>query len=353
MSLPVSPTSARRKPLYQPNGNDGENTGTASWLDAISGVMNDLLQSWGIIGAFKRRGWGTGGTRSTPSTPPPINRSSPNHEHIELSHLNIQCRKNVDGGGSSEESRIGSPADKVKRRYKRGYDRPPRHTFHEGSSPYSYLLTTLLIHSLKYGSGQSCLEPHCHLCMTQKPRTSNSKIENHSSVLLDSKQWKNLGPDHYAVFNRSISINTSCNNKNIIEQGLNSLPFGKDCSTTKERPLLFIQTSNPRALPSLENENIHPDFSCLDSSSLANITYASEIPITSSTSFRDSFVSFSETYKTTRTDQLESTTSSCKETDASDFLHTDTGTLTDFLTGRTCCTSSFFGDDSYESCTLT
>lgn len=56
--------------------------------------MGELLQSWGILSALRRRGWGTTGARSTPNTPPPFScSSSPSHEQIELSHLNIQVSK--------------------------------------------------------------------------------------------------------------------------------------------------------------------------------------------------------------------------------------------------------------------
>ena len=41
--------------------------------------------------------------------------------------------------------------------------RPNRHSYHEGSGPNSYLLTAVLIHSVKHSNNQPC-ESSCHIC---------------------------------------------------------------------------------------------------------------------------------------------------------------------------------------------
>ncbi|KAK4296959.1 hypothetical protein Pmani_030587 [Petrolisthes manimaculis] len=211
MSTPVTPTATRKRAFSQgPNsgssssvggGGDasesGSGTGSGGWLGALGGVFGEWLQGWGLLGVLRKKSGVPGGARSTPATPPTHSHpSTPSHEHIELRQLNFQCSEGVDGGGDgggggdgiggggSGPSEGCSPSvlsgEVLRRRLRPPHSlhhprRAPRHSYYEGSSPDSYLLTAVLIHSLKHGSGRVCQEPHCQLCSNRLGRDFTRK----------------------------------------------------------------------------------------------------------------------------------------------------------------------------------
>lgn len=207
--------------------------------------------------------------------------------------------------------------------------RPPRHSFHEGASPDSYMLTAFLIHSLKHGSGVACSEPHCHLCGGQKGTIlSHTKLEAHKNTLLNFKDWKKLNLDHAYV-------------QSICEENSNKSQHLKDSRRFVGHFQASRQHPRPTSLGFSEcSESGHYESPATD------VTFTPDfVPLPSS----DTFFSTCEADQHSFSDQ----TSSCKETEASLTFQTDSATLTDFMTGRPCCTSSFFGDVSYDSGTLT
>ncbi|XP_042870221.1 uncharacterized protein LOC122252045 [Penaeus japonicus] len=170
MSTPGTPTTQRKRPFSQANQNGETSDGTGGLLGALGEVVGEWLQGWGLLGALRKRSGAPGVARSTPATPPTHSHpSSPSHEHIELRQLSFQCREG-DGGSGEGGSRQLTPCEVVRRRHPLNIPRsprPPRHSYYEGSSPDSYLLTAVLIHSLKHGSGKVCQEPHCNVCITR------------------------------------------------------------------------------------------------------------------------------------------------------------------------------------------
>ncbi|XP_045112597.1 putative protein TPRXL [Portunus trituberculatus] len=175
MSTPVTPTASRKRAFNQTAGvTESTNEGTGgSWLGALGGVVGEWLQGWGLLGVLRRRS-GVGGVRSTPNTPPTHSQpTSPSHEHIELRQLNFQCGEKKGGGGGDREERGGGGGEEgvVMRRKGPRYPnlpqghlrRPTRHSYHEGSTPESYILTALLIHSLKHKPGSKCPDSNCPL----------------------------------------------------------------------------------------------------------------------------------------------------------------------------------------------
>ncbi|CAL4157546.1 unnamed protein product, partial [Meganyctiphanes norvegica] len=77
--------------------------------------------------------------------------------------LSLQCSEGGDGI-DDVNSKVFYGSDGVRRRHLKRNPKLPRHSYHEGLAPDSYLLTTVLIHSLKHGSGQRCNEPQCQFC---------------------------------------------------------------------------------------------------------------------------------------------------------------------------------------------
>ncbi|KAK8724611.1 hypothetical protein OTU49_011171, partial [Cherax quadricarinatus] len=207
MSTPASPTAARKREFSQGPSNGENNDNSGGWLGAIGGVVGEWLQGWGLLGVLRKKTGVPGGVRSTPATPPTHSHpSTPSHEHIELRQLNLQCRE---GGDGSEEggSRVLT-RDVVRRRHPFNHPRsprPPRHSYYEGSSPDSYLLTAVLIHSLKHGSGRMCREPHCHICTTRLSKNLNELCDDDSIITSQTEEDANDISFPDPIFNRSVS----------------------------------------------------------------------------------------------------------------------------------------------------
>ncbi|XP_047738004.1 uncharacterized protein LOC108667786 [Hyalella azteca] len=210
MSLPSTPIGVRRRSAAnnQASGWGGRESPTAgaagaSWLGQLGGIVGDILQGWGLLGALRKTstasnssrsspsyGWGSFGgvggglgaagglgCYSSPSSPLVANRNNglslSRGEHIELLPIGAQCV--ISAGGSDANAAtsdsLATSASVVKLRRRRPQScprhqgRPARHSYHEGSAASSYLLTSVLMHSLKHGVGQSCQkESNCHIC---------------------------------------------------------------------------------------------------------------------------------------------------------------------------------------------
>ncbi|KAG7163570.1 hypothetical protein Hamer_G002771 [Homarus americanus] len=232
MSTPVTPTAARKRAFSQgpPNGENNDSTG--GWLGAIGGVVGEWLQGWGLLGVLRKRSGAPGGARSTPATPPTHSHpSTPSHEHIELRQLNLQCREGGDGSDEGD-SRVLARCDVVRRRHPLNLPRsprPPRHSYYEGSTPDSYLLTAVLIHSLKHGSGKMCQEPHCHICTSKLSRNLSEICDTDSVTISQNEEDSELSFSD-PLYNRSISEERNEVTKHMEKNELNLLP-GLQCYT--------------------------------------------------------------------------------------------------------------------------
>ncbi|KAF2363847.1 hypothetical protein FHG87_005390 [Trinorchestia longiramus] len=206
MSLPATPTGSRRRHTgNQAGGWGGRESPTpggasAGWLGQLGGIVGDILQGWGLLGALRRSGngnksssspsygWGSFGgvgsglgavgglgCYSSPASPLVSTRGNSLHmsggEHIELLPLTGQCVSSAEAGAKAAASRASlsdASTSVVKLRHEscpKHRSRRARHSYHEGSTANSYLLTAVLMHSLKHGAGQTCRpQANCHIC---------------------------------------------------------------------------------------------------------------------------------------------------------------------------------------------
>lgn len=104
--------------------------------------------------------------------------------------------------------------------------RPPRHSYYEGSSPDSYLLTAVLIHSLKHGSGRMCQEPHCHICTTKLSKNLSEICETDSLMTRQNEEDVNDINVSFPnlLYNRSVSEEGSEVKKHLQKNEISLLP---------------------------------------------------------------------------------------------------------------------------------
>ncbi|KAK7008356.1 hypothetical protein SK128_018944 [Halocaridina rubra] len=222
----------------------------------------------------------------------------------------FMCRE--DGGGNDADvSNVLTDCVEVRRRHRHPRNhahalRPnPRHSYYEGSTPESYLLTAALIHSLKHGSGKLCAEPHCQLCNTTNGRKlcKLSERQQLPESKSDYTELEIIVPEY--CYGRSVSqegtepknwkhVEKSCLNLPPYEQGLSHIsPLSSPSSSFQYAQISPLSSPHSSVAPGSTSVSLYPnssvtsgdsslpllesEFSSLDISSLTDVTVSSSL----------------------------------------------------------------------------
>ena len=214
----------------------------------------------------------------------------------------LQCREDGDGSEAGISNVLTSCVG-VQRRHPRSHSRrAPRHSYYEGSTPDSYLLTAVLIHSLKHGSGNACQEPHCQICNPNRVRdyesdrsridsVSNSECTDFqievpeqrygrsvSQECNETKNWKELEKDYLNLYSN-------------IQEGSQISPLSSPSSSFQYAQISPLSSPHSSVAPSDTMSSLNPnssltsgdssvpllesEISSLDISSLTDVTMES------------------------------------------------------------------------------